>query len=421
MDLMDGQKEQGHEVGLIWPGQMGFINNKLSIRKVREIEGIKSYEIINPLPVSLDEGIKDIPAYTKKCDKNIYKKFLQDYSPHAIHIHTLMGLHKEFLIAAKELNIKTVFTTHDYFGLCPTVTFFCNGRNCTEDYDCRSCVECNQSALSINKIKIMQSPIYRILKETSAVKLLRRKHRQNFFDEESQFFMAEEEIEEKAKEYRKLRQYYLEMYEMVDTIHFNSSVAENVYKKYFQPKDSRVINITHSGIEDHRKKKCFSGKLKITYLSPTKPFKGFDILKSALDELWEDDFREFELNIFSLTNNVSPYMNIQNGYAYSELEGIFNKTDILVAPSVWHETFGYTVLEALSYGVPVLVSENVGSKDIVLDDVGWIIEPQNAEQLKMVIKSITQQELESCNQSILDNVSIPVFSEFVTNIATLYK
>ena len=30
-----------------------------------------------------------------------------------------------------------------------------------------------------------------------------------------------------------------------------------------------------------------------------------------------------------------------------------DETDIMVAPSIWYETFGFTVLEALSYGVPV--------------------------------------------------------------------
>lgn len=34
-------------------------------------------------------------------------------------------------------------------------------------------------------------------------------------------------------------------------------------------------------------------------------------------------------------------------------------------PSLWHETFGFSVLEALSYGDVCLVSKNVGAKDLV--------------------------------------------------------
>ena len=47
------------------------------------------------------------------------------------------------------------------------------------------------------------------------------------------------------------------------------------------------------------------------------------------------------------------------------MKNIFDVTDLLVVPSQWYETFGYTVLEALSYGVPVQVTDKVGAKDLV--------------------------------------------------------
>ena len=148
IDLMLTQVEQGHEVALLWPGQITIVKKKTEIHKRRNWNGIGSFEIINPLPVPLDEGILDVDAYIKKGDETVYSKFLQDYSPDVIHIHTLMGLHKEFIHAANELEIKTVFTTHDYFGLCPKVTLFHNGKICDNDHNCIDCVECNQSALS---------------------------------------------------------------------------------------------------------------------------------------------------------------------------------------------------------------------------------------------------------------------------------
>ncbi|WP_367333041.1 glycosyltransferase [Limosilactobacillus sp.] len=39
--------------------------------------------------------------------------------------------------------------------------------------------------------------------------------------------------------------------------------------------------------------------------------------------------------------------------------------DVLVLPSLCHETFGFVVLEALLQGTPCLVSNTVGAKDIV--------------------------------------------------------
>ena len=88
-----------------------------------------------------------------------------------------MGLHDEFLQAAQDLNIKIVFTTHDYFGLCPKVTFLYKNKICKEILNsssdkCLNCDDCNKNALSLKKIKILQSPIYRLVKNIKIVKKL---------------------------------------------------------------------------------------------------------------------------------------------------------------------------------------------------------------------------------------------------------
>lgn len=426
MDLMFSQKKRGHDVALLWPGQMGFICTKLSIRNNRVKDGIQSFEIINPLPVSLDEGITDFKAYTANGEKGVYKKFLEEHKPDAIHIHTLMGLHKEFLIVAKEMDIKTVFTTHDYFGLCPTVTFFHNGHNYIDDFACVSCIKSNQLALSLNKIKLMQSPIYRLIKNTATIKFMRRRHRKKFLDHKEmdalEFLASEEEIEYKSNKYKELRQHYIDMYGLINFFHFNSTISEMVYKKYLQPQYSSIISITHNGISDHRKKKEFIGKLKITYLSPTKPFKGFDVLKEALDELWREGCRDFELNIFNLTNDVGPYMNVQDGYQYSELEEIFNRTDILIAPSVCYETFGFTVIEALSYGVPVMVSNRAGVSDLISNNINGLIINANVAGVKEALITIIEEKkiLEKLNANIIKSNCIKSMDYHVNEMLDVY-
>ena len=77
---------------------------------------------------------------------------------------------------------------------------------------------------------------------------------------------------------------------------------------------------------------------------------------------------------------MSPYMNAHERYNYDDLQTIFENTDVLIAPSILYETFGFTVLEALSYGVPVIISGNVGAKDILLKEaelLSKIYRPRN--------------------------------------------
>lgn len=401
-DLMSSQVKEGHEVAALWPGQINSYNLAPVVKKRRNYGLINNYELINPLPIPLDEGISNVNAYTQKCDETGYRDFLVSFSPELIHIHTLMGLHKEFFNVANEMKIKVVMTSHDCFGICPKVTLYRFGTCCDNDNECRDCIQCNQNALSLNKIQLMQSIVYRKLKNTRIVKRLRKHHRDTFFQETEMPPMPNANIEEKAREYRKLRDYYIGMYEMMDMIHFNSTLTQEIYCRYFTPKASKVINISHSEIEDNRDNgHTESDIFRIYCLAPAKPFKGFDVLKRALDELWEAGNHNFELHVFSPIKDISPYMVVQEeGYQYEELSQMMRNADLVVAVSICYETFGFTVLEAISYGVPVIVSDHMGAKDLVSNSVE-IVRAGDVSKLKITINDVMSKKYKPDNNRIV--------------------
>ncbi len=302
-DLMLSQLEEGHQIGLIWPGEIiPWVRQR--IKQHPDCFGLKSYEIINPLPVALDEGIVQPEQYMKDGDTKVFEQLFMEIKPNVLHIHTLMGLPPAMLKAAKACNVRTVFTTHDYYGICPKVTLFHNGQLCDDDHNCADCVCCNQNGLSMRKIAILQSRAYRQLKNSAVVKTLRRKHRTQFFEENSVSPTAVSVSSEKATQYIELRRFYLEMLSEIDIIHFNSTVARDVYLRYFTPRDYRVISITHRDIHDNRKAKNFDcDKLRITYLAPAKVFKGYALLKSVLDYMWDDGEQDFELRLFNIVSH----------------------------------------------------------------------------------------------------------------------
>lgn len=88
----------------------------------------------------------------------------------------------------------------------------------------------------------------------------------------------------------------------------------------------------------------------------------------------------------------------------------------MIAPSVWFETFGYTVLEALSYGVPVIVTKNVGAKDIVVDGCGIIVDDEGGRNLYEVLKNLTLDDLKEMNYKIVNNQSILSLKEMTNSI-----
>lgn len=417
---MWAQKEKGHQVALMWPGKMNltghfvrFKRSKNTQKIGREHVSFESIEMTNPLPVPLDEGILDVDRYMEPCENpEVFEAILRRIEPDAIHIHTLQGLYPELLIAAKELGIKTVFTTHDYFGICPKITLFRDGDVCNGD--CGKCYGCNKDALSMNKIKILQSSQYRKLKDSSIVKKLRQNHREDFYEEDAKLIEEEEDTEKRFEKedmsdeiYEALRDYYRQFFKFIDVIHFNSTVTRDVFKRYM-PNDIRgkVINISNSAIKDKRKLRGYGGKLRIAYPGPARESKGFFMLKDALDELWAEGVRDFELDVYNETRNVSGYMKVFGPYSQNEMDGVYENADLLVAPSLWYETYGFTVLEALCYGVPALVTTRVGAKDLLKQgQLGMIIQPTK-EDLKQAILYIIQ------NRDILEVYNKRIYREF---------
>lgn len=408
MDLMIQQKKEGNHVSLMWPGKMSFISKKVDVknRGFAEFDGnkIQSFEIINPLPISYDEGISEFNAFTKDISEDVYQDFLCEYKPDVIHIHTLMGLHKSFLSEAKKLGIKIVFTAHDFFPICSKVTMSRKGKICDCVGSCEKCGICNTSALSMKKIQILQSPMYRKMKNTLLVKKLRKKHRDEYLG--GNCINDNAVPVGTAKNYKQLRAYYGSMLQLMDIIHYNSTITKKIYERYFEVKNECVISITHSDITDNRKIKTFSNNiLRIRYLGPNGEGKGFYLLKEALDQLWSQR-QDFCLDVHFIPTEQSPYIQSHDRYSYEDLKEIFDNTDVVVTPSIWYETFGFTVLEALSYGVPVIISGTVGAKDILAEGAGIVIENETSNKLYDVIASLNKDKLRAMNKIIVEKQNI---------------
>lgn len=418
VDLMVQQAREGHSVAMLWPGQMGFVNKKVAIKKQKseklKEQNIQSFEIVNSLPVSFDEGIADIATFTKNEGKEVYDEFLDKFQPDVIHVHTLMGLHKSFLETAKNKKIRLVFTAHDFFPICPKVTIFRHGAICDSVQTCEECGKCNVTALSEKKIKLLQSPIYRKLKDSLLIKKLRKQHRDGYLSESTVDDTAESVGT--VNDYMNLRNYYYSLLKLMDMIHYNSSVTKKVYESVFKLPINRIVSITHSDIKDHRKLRNYSNdKIRIRYLGPQGGGKGFFLLKAALDELWSKQ-QNFCLDVHFTPTKISPYIKIHDRYSYTELEKIFDETDVMVAPSVGYETFGFTVLEALSYGVPVVIGGNVGAKDILTEEAGIVIEDISIQKLSEVLQSITQTRLQTMNKIIVEKQSIMEIADMTKRI-----
>ena len=140
LDLASEQVRGGNQVALLYPGKASLWSKEPRIKaKTRQTSaGVTAYEIINPLPLSIMGGFRNPASFMKPvADPGVYEEFLAEVKPSVIHLHTLYGLHQEFLVAAHRQGIPLVYTTHDYYGLCANPTFFYQN----EDYSQKNSVD----------------------------------------------------------------------------------------------------------------------------------------------------------------------------------------------------------------------------------------------------------------------------------------
>ncbi|MED3897046.1 glycosyltransferase [Priestia aryabhattai] len=438
LDLMLEQVRSGHQIHLLYPGQL-TPSNKVTVKQNKKYKGIDVYEIINPLPVSLLGGVINPDKFMKslKSGTQVYLKFLKSLNIEVVHIHTLMGLHGEFMQAAKELNIKLIFTTHDYYGICPKVNLIdSKGDICKDFKEGANCISCNENAFSLSMIYIMQSHFYKYFKDSKLVKSLRtfKKNEKiaQISDQKSIELNDNNSILNSAQlqqKFLQLRDNYINMLEMIDLFHFNSQLTKNEYEKYIT-KPNKVISITHNNIKDNRKIKDYKhSKLQIGFLGPIEEYKGFPLLRKSLLKLLEQGEINWHLSVYGNDREIEltkdkQHISFHGKYKQSDLESIFDQIDVLIVPSVWKETFGFIGLEAMSHGVPTIVTEYIGFKDLVQHKVNGLIVGANVNELAHAIKCVIdnkKETLEKWNNNICRGPFLSILSFHNKEIEELYK
>lgn len=365
VDLAKQLSENGNKVTFLYPGKMPFLDSKkCSFREIHTHYKFNCFELINPLPVSLTFGnsINTSEFYVNR-RKNEIRQFISEVAPDVVHIHTIMGLPIQFLEVLKEKNIRIVYTTHDYYGLCPKILSDnplreLHSSSCTYD-----CMMCNVGP-SIKKIKIMQSNLYQRFKESKVFQYLRSRQREHFKDKDDKYYFNEKQAIERFK----LRKYYLKLFSKIDFFHFNSSVAEEMFRQYLPNIKGKVIPLMINGLEQRSEPKVEKSSVTIGFLGGVDNKKGFSLLKKALCRLKADGMT---FNVLCAGSNTDDsffkedYVTNLGIISGNRIKKFYKQIDMLVVPSLWHETFGLVVLEAITNNVPVICSDMVGAKDLI--------------------------------------------------------
>lgn len=424
-DIAKEQYYLGHEVFMIFPSSTVFPSSrKVNISLDGKHLGVNFLKINNAAPPPLFHGVRSPNKFIDISESLSIKtldSFYEAVKPDVFHIHSLMSLPLKLVRYLKCKGVKVIFTSHDYYGLCLRVSFVDYlGNICDAPSDIK-CTRCNIQAQSISFLRARNLKVLlKLKKHLGRLKLFVAKVPQGNS-------VSDKKVESSIPKYKSLLSYYRQVFECVDLFHFNSSIAKDTYKGLLSVNNFSVLSVMHNGIKDNRVRRAIDDdSIRFGFIGPLDNYKGFPLLNRAFALLAAKGYQDWKVSVWGC-DACGSVVDEEKFKFYGKFSGldlakVFDSMDVLIVPSIWKETFSLITLEALSYGVPVLVSEHVGAKDLLNgyaeSFVFRVSEEGLLEKLLMILDD--PLILEAYNNWILSSEISFNFREHVEELDKLY-
>ena len=236
------------------------------------------------------------------------------------------------------------------------------------------------------------------------------------------------------KKYKKLPYiYFAKFLRLFRNISYQSTSPEetSAIKKYLGAKDDNIYLLTNipkivSNEFNYEFKK--SGIAKIVFLSRIVPKKNlsfaleilrevkglvkFDIYGSLENQKYWNDCKKI---ISNLPTNVN--VTFKGNVPHDRVPDILSKYDVLLFPTL-SENYGHVILEALSVGCPIIISDQTPWNDINKYKGGWAIKLSEKESYIHAIQTIIDNS--DADQIIIRNNAKDFFNKII-NITEIKK
>jgi glycosyltransferase involved in cell wall biosynthesis len=131
-------------------------------------------------------------------------------------------------------------------------------------------------------------------------------------------------------------------------------------------------------------------KLAVNFLGNATVIKGFDVFGQAAIRLKKKVlFTQNGSGQRELLDKYRRYVRLKGPYKHKDLAEIFKRTDLVVIPSIWEESFCYTLSEAMAHGVPVIASDaGALSERVVQGRNGYLFTVGDVDALVEIIEKL---------------------------------
>ena len=292
--------------------------------------------------------------------------FLSDFSSEEtiVHIHGwAKALSSAVVKVACKKGFKTIITLHDYFTLCPNGGFYDYQKKkiCSRDPMSVGCMFCN-----CDKRNYPQK-MWRVTRQIVQDKNVRR-------NPNISFISISQKNEQIVKPYVKTKDFY-----RVDN----------------------PIQLADSFIEDCSKSNRF------LYVGRLSDEKGIELFCQAVKDIKKEHKVEGIVvgdgDILEKLRDNYPEIQFEGWKSSTEVKTYIKSARALVLPSKWYEGAPLTIIEAMSSGLPCIVSDCTSAVELIRDgENGYVFESGNLESLKEKMMLAMKDEIKLIQEKVKD-------------------
>jgi glycosyltransferase involved in cell wall biosynthesis len=157
-------------------------------------------------------------------------------------------------------------------------------------------------------------------------------------------------------------------------------------KVLFPPTNIQKFNTNISKTEAREKLEALPQKKYFLFVSTSHKRKGLDLLLKVFSKLNKEKYHLWVAgsNFETKLPNVTPLGFVKN------MELYYRAADFTLHPAVY-EPFGQIVVESLACQTPVFVSENVGAKELLNDDIGFVVPDFSEKSWQNAIEKLSEK------------------------------
>ncbi len=163
-----------------------------------------------------------------------------------------------------------------------------------------------------------------------------------------------------------------------------------ILQKNIKNKNTRIITLPNgTNIPNFKRQNAAFGTVKVFFVGRFESNKGIDLLLQVAQDLNKEGYNKIK---YILAGKGPLYTELKEKYkaknisfegfiSDEQLINFYKEADVFVLPTLF-EGMPTVVLEAMSYGLPIIVSDVGATAELVNSENGFLIEKNNPEVLK---------------------------------------